>query len=279
MTTLSLGFSPCPNDTFIFHALACGRLSLPGFRLDIRIEDVETLNRLAAARRLHVTKSSFHAFGRLRNDYLLLRSGAALGRGYGPLLVACAPLDARRLREARVAIPGRLTTAALLLRLYGVAPECLREMPFHHIVDAVRAGEVDAGVVIHEARFTCATRGLVTVLDLGQWWEGETGLPLPLGAIIARRTLASATLRRIEEAVRRSLAQALACPDAARAFIRHHAREEDDGVLARHIDLYVNEFSHDLGEEGTAAVRELLRRAEAAGALPPCPAGLFVGDG
>jgi 1,4-dihydroxy-6-naphthoate synthase len=279
MTVLSLGFSPCPNDTFIFSALACGRLPLPGLHLDIRIEDVETLNRLAAARQLHVTKSSLHAFGRLRRDYLLLRSGAALGRGYGPLLVARAPLEARRLRAARVAIPGRLTTAALLLRLYGVQPDRLREMPFHRIVDAVCAGEVDAGVVIHEARFTCAARGLVTVLDLGRWWETETGLPLPLGGIIARRTLAADTLRLIEQAVRRSLELARARPAAAYAFIRRHAREQDDAVLARHIDLYVNEFSYDLGEEGAAAVRELLRRAEAAGVLPPCPAGLFAEDG
>jgi 1,4-dihydroxy-6-naphthoate synthase len=275
MRSLSLGISPCPNDTAIFYGLLNGHVPLPDLALRLRIEDVATLNRLAAARVLDITKISFHAYGHLRDDYVLLRSGAALGRGCGPLVVAREPFASECLAGLRIAVPGRLTTASLLLQLYGVAPACLVEMPFHAIEAAVAAGRVDAGVLIHEARFTCETRGLVKLVDLGIWWEAQTSLPLPLGGIVAQRRLGRPTLDFIEQAIVRSIDVLHGAPAAARDFIRRHAQETGDAVLDGHIKLYVNEFTRDLGEEGAAAVSELFARAEAQGLLPPCPAGLF----
>ncbi|ABA90351.1 1,4-dihydroxy-6-naphthoate synthase [Syntrophotalea carbinolica DSM 2380] len=275
MRCLSLGISPCPNDTSVFFGLLSGQIPLPGLRLHLRIEDVDTLNRLAFDRVLDVTKLSFYAYGQLRRDYALLRSGAALGRGCGPLVVARENLSGRCLVGKRIAVPGHMTTACLLLRLYGMELCHLEPMPFHAIAAAVASGAVDAGVLIHEARFTCEAQGLVKVLDLGSWWQTLTGLPLPLGCIVARRSLGRATLGQIEDAVRHSIDTLQAMPDAARDFIRRHAQENDDAVLDGHIGLYVNEFTHDLGAEGEAAVKELYARAEAEGLLPACSCGLF----
>lgn len=275
MRYLSLGISPCPNDTAIFYGLISGHVPLPGISLRLRIEDVDTLNRLAAASSLDITKISLNAYGRLRQDYVLLRRGAALGRGCGPLVVARKPLLPGALPGLRIAVPGRLTTASLLLQMYGVAPSSLEEMPFHAIEAAVAGGKVDAGVLIHESRFTCESRGLVKVLDLGIWWKALTGLPLPLGGIVARRCLGRPTLELVEQAIGRSIERLYAEPAAARDFIRSHAQESDDAVLDGHIGLYVNEFTRHLGEDGEAAVEELFARAEAQGLLPPCPVGLF----
>lgn len=275
MRYLSLGISPCPNDTAIFYGLISGHVSLPGISLRLRIEDVDTLNRLAAASLLDITKISLHAYGHLRQDYVLLRSGAALGRGCGPLVVAREPLAPESLSGLRIAVPGRLTTASLLLQMYGVAPSCLEEMPFHAIEAAVAGGKVDAGILIHEARFTCESRGLVKVLDLGIWWEDLTGLPLPLGGIVAKRCLGHPTLALVEKAISRSIDGLHAAPAAARDFIRRHAQETDDAALDGHINLYVNDFTRHLGEDGEAAVAEFFSRAEAKGLLPPCPFGLF----
>jgi 1,4-dihydroxy-6-naphthoate synthase len=274
--TLSLGFSPCPNDTFIFHALVHGAVRAEGLRFRERLEDVETLNRLAAAGALDVAKASYGAVPHLLEEYVLLRAGGALGRGCGPLLVARGPLGRDALRAARIAIPGRRTTAALLLRLFAPeAPEPV-EMVYSDIMPAVARGEVDAGLIIHESRFTYPEHGLTRAADLGAWWEGETGLPIPLGGILARRALGASVLGVLDAAVRASVAHAFAHPDASRAYVREHAQEMDDEVARQHVALYVNDFSLDVGTEGERAVRELFRRAAAIGAVPEAGAEPFV---
>jgi len=266
---LRLGYSPCPNDTFIFYALMHGRIPLHGFSIHEELADVETLNRRALAGELDLTKSSYHAFGHLRNEYALLRSGGALGRGCGPLVVARQATSLERLRGSLIAIPGELTTANLLLQLHGAGYERLQVLPFDKIVAAVASGSVDAGLIIHESRFTFAGHGLVAVEDLGAWWEELTGLPIPLGGILARRSLDREVVHEVESAIRASVRYAFDHPEEARSYIRAHAQELDDAVIQQHIDLYVNHFSLDLGEEGLAAVHELLHRAAAAGIIPP----------
>ncbi|MDH3998108.1 MAG: 1,4-dihydroxy-6-naphthoate synthase, partial [Desulfuromonadales bacterium] len=217
-----------------------------------------------------------HAFGHLRDNYLLLRSGGALGRGCGPLVIAPTACDMAQLRGKRIAIPGELTTANLLLQLYGAGYDNLLITSFEQIMPALQRGEAEAGVIIHESRFTFAQAGFHELLDLGAWWEEETGLPIPLGGILARRDLGAETIRQIEQAIRASLEYAQQQPQACRAYIHSHAQELDDAVIDAHIKLYVNDFSLDLGDEGVAAVEVLLARAEARGLIPKCDKGLFV---
>jgi 1,4-dihydroxy-6-naphthoate synthase len=274
--TLTLGYSPCPNDTFIFYPLVHGKIPLPGVAVRERLEDVETLNRLALDGALDLTKVSYHALGHLRRDYVLLRSGGALGRGCGPLVVAREETDMAHLRGKRIAIPGLLTTANLLLQLHGGGFEDVRPMPFHTIMGAVASGAVDAGVIIHESRFTYRDHGLVQVADLGQWWEWETGLPIPLGGILARRDLGPQLIGEIDRGLKESVRYAFDHPEESRTYIKAHAQEIADDVIAGHIALYVNDFSRDLGQEGEEAVRELLTRAERRGIIPPCELPLFA---
>jgi 1,4-dihydroxy-6-naphthoate synthase len=266
--TLTLGYSPCPNDTFIFHALVHGIVRADGLRFSERLEDVETLNRLAAGAQLDVTKISYGAAPSLLRDYVLLRSGGALGRGCGPLIVARRELSHDDLRTARIAIPGRNTTANLLLRLFAANAQPGTELVYSDIMPAVARGDVDAGLIIHESRFTYPQHALVKVVDLGEWWEQTTGHPIPLGGIMARRALGDETIRRIDDTIRRSVEHAFAQPDDSRGYVREHAQEMDDSVAQQHIDLYVNRFSVDLGAEGESAVRELFARAAQAGILP-----------
>jgi 1,4-dihydroxy-6-naphthoate synthase len=265
--TLTLGYSPCPNDTFIFDALVHGRVEADGLRFTERLEDVETLNRLAAEAALDVTKISYGAIPQLLRDYVLLRSGGALGRGCGPLVVARRDMSAEELAGARIAIPGRNTTANLLLRLF--APDAAPgvERVYSDIMPAVARGEFDAGLIIHESRFTYPQHGLVRVVDLGEWWEGTTGLPIPLGGILARRSLGEEAIRGIEDGIRRSVEYAFAHPEASRPYVRAHAQEMDDAVTQQHIDLYVNRFSVDVEEEGARAIEALFTRAREAGVI------------
>lgn len=276
MDALSLGFSPCPNDTFIFYGLIHARVPTSGLAFRERLEDVETLNGLALAGALDICKVSYHALGYLRDRYCLLRSGGALGRGCGPLVVTRGASTLADLRGKPVAVPGRFTTAALLLRLADPAIDTLVYMPFHEIMGAVARGEVAAGVIIHESRFTYRDHGLTKLMDLGEWWERETGCPIPLGGIVARRDLGVETIIAVEQALRSSVAFAQANPGEAKAYIRAHSQEMSDEVCTAHIDLYVNDFSLQLGPEGEAAVIELLSRAEAAGVIPRSDAPLFV---
>ncbi len=262
---LSIGFSPCPNDTYIFYALVHGLVSLEGIALSEPVlADVEQLNDWAMQGRLDVTKLSIHALGHLLDDYVMLTAGAALGRGCGPLLIS-ADASLRVDEKSYIAIPGAYTTAALLLRLF--APEVSRivVMRFDEIMAAVQKGTVDAGVIIHEGRFTYREQGLFCLQDLGLWWEEETGFPLPLGCIAARASLPARVQREVNQGIRKSLQWIRHHPREGREYIRKHAQELDDQVLASHIDLYVNDFSLQLGEEGIGAVQELLRRGRKQG--------------
>lgn len=282
---MNLGYSFCPNDTFIFYALAHGKVTTPSPITEV-LEDVETLNLWALAGQLPLTKISYAAYGRLRDKYVALRSGGALGRGVGPLLVAKYPastadaageeesLGVDNLVDKRIAIPGRNTTAFMLLSLHtqGFIPI---EMRYDQIMPAVERGEVDGGLIIHESRFTYHRHGLQKVLDLGEWWEGVTGLPLPLGAILARRDLGQSTIQALDNAVRQSLEYAYAHPEETVAYIKQHAQELEDEVIWAHIHTYVNEFSLDVGNEGEKAVAELFRRAEAGGLIPPSTQPIF----
>jgi 1,4-dihydroxy-6-naphthoate synthase len=264
---LTLGFSPCPNDTFIFHALVHGLLG-SGEVFRERLEDVETLNGLVLDGSLDVSKISFHLYGLVRDRYALLRSGGALGYGCGPLVVTRDAAAMEDLRGKRIAVPGRHTTATLLLRLFDPALADLVHLPFHEIMPAVARGEVAGGVIIHESRFTYRDHGLRSLVDLGRWWEEETGSPIPLGCIVAKRSLGAEVIAEVERLIRESVLQAQGHPEEALPYIRAHSQEMSDEVCAAHIGLYVNDFSIDLGDEGIRAVDELLSRAESAGIIP-----------
>lgn len=266
---LSLGFSPCPNDTFIFYALVHGQAGIDGHELGRELlADVETLNSWAMTAWLDISKLSFHALGHVIDDYVLLGAGAALGRGCGPLLVAGRKIDRDGLAAKKLAIPGRYTTAAMLLKM--AVPGCknLVEMRFDKIMPAIKSGELDAGVIIHESRFTYRQQGLVMVMDLGAWWEEVSGCPLPLGCIAARRRLGEELLIGIDGAVGRSVRWALDNPESCRDYVRRHAQELDDRVVSAHIGLYVNRFTEGLGEEGLAAVRSFMEMGRRSGVLP-----------
>lgn len=266
---LSLAVSPCPNDTFIFHALIHGLV--PGAPpVDLTFADVDVTNTAAERGAFDVVKVSYAALPWLLDRYQLLPCGGALGRGCGPLVLT---LDDRwaggDLTGATVAVPGDRTTAYLLFRLWSGErpPARIEVVPFHEIMPGVAAGRYDAGLVIHEARFTYPRYGLTALVDLGQWWETDTGLPIPLGAILARRGAVDAT--EATEWIRTSVRMAWADPAASHDFVRAFAQEMEPEVVQQHIKLYVNEFTVDLGREGHAAADVLLSRAAAAGITPP----------
>lgn len=269
VSPLTLGYSPCPNDTFIFYALTHGRIELPGMELaPPLLKDVETLNGWALEHRLDVTKLSFHALGHVLDEYCVLSSGSALGRGCGPLLVAREPLELIAPERLRVAIPGKLTTAALLFRLFLPGVIEVVEMRFDTIMKAVQQGEVDAGVIIHESRFTYQQMGLVCLQDLGQWWEATSGHPIPLGCIAARRSLGRERISAMDRAIRASIDWAFASPEQCLPYIKAHAQELEGQVVQDHIGLYVNDFSRDLGADGMAAIEAFLQRGREVGSLP-----------
>jgi 1,4-dihydroxy-6-naphthoate synthase len=257
---LTFGFSPCPNDTFAFHALVHGLVEAP-FRVRPVLLDIEALNRRAHDRAFDLTKLSVGAFAGVGDRYRLLRSGAALGHGVGPLVVARQPAALADAVRGRLAIPGRETTAFRLLRLAASPRGEVVELRYDRILGAVERGEVDAGLVIHESRFTYADHGLVKVADLGEWWEQETGLPVPLAGICARADLDPALATAAEAAIRASVAHAFAHPAASRDYVRAHAQELSDAVCDAHIRLYVNAHSLDLGDDGVRAIARLVGAA------------------
>jgi 1,4-dihydroxy-6-naphthoate synthase len=270
MNTLSIAYSPCPNDTFVFHALAHGLV--PGApKLDVTYADVDKTNHYAAeSEDFDVLKISYAALPWALDRYALLPCGGALGRGCGPLVLTARPAGPDALAGKRVAVPSDRSTAYLLFRLWAArhVPGGVGEivvMPFNRIMPAVRDGEIDAGLVIHEARFTYHEYGLSLVEDMGRWWEEDTGLPIPLGAIVARRTL---DRDRIAAWIRASVEYAWAHPEASRDYVMRHAQEMKPEVAQAHIGLYVNRFTADLGEEGYAAVEALLGRAAREGLVP-----------
>lgn len=281
---LSIAYSPCPNDTFVFHAWAHGLV--PGADApEVTFADIDVTNGLAERGELDVLKISYGALPWVLDEYALLPCGGALGRGCGPLVLTRPGTERPEdLAGKVVAVPSERSTAYLLFRLWAAkaVPGGFGEivvLPFHEIMPAVRDGRVDAGLVIHEARFTYQRYGLNSLADMGEAWERETGLPIPLGAIVARRSLGAERLRALAEAVRASVRRAWADPSASREYVMAHAQEMDPDVADQHIGLYVTEFTEDLGEEGYEAVRALLTRAAAEGLVPPLDPGAlaFVG--
>lgn len=266
--SLSVGYSTCPNDTLVFYALAHRKIDCRNLEIDIELADVEQLNQKARRGLLDVSKLSFAALGSLLGTYGLLKSGAALGRGCGPLIVARPGVGLDALESGPVAVPGLWTTAAMLLGLFAPGSLDLTPMPFDNIMPSLQGGTPDIGVIIHEGRFTYKNYGLECLLDLGQWWENTTGMPIPLGCIAARRDLPEKVVRNIEDAIRESVQYGLANRQEAMPYITSHAQEMIPSVIDQHIDLYVNDFTIDLGGEGIAAVDTLFRMACQKGLLP-----------
>ena len=279
-TALSTAYSPCPNDTFVFHAWAHG-LVPSSLTPDVTFADIDVTNGLAERGELDLLKISYAALPYVLDEYALLPCGGALGRGCGPLVLtgpAFGSGDPADLAGRTVAVPSERSTAYLLFRLWAAeaVPGGLGGivvLPFDEIMPAVRDGRVDAGLVIHEARFTYQRYGLRSLADMGEAWEAATGLPIPLGAIVARRSLGAERLAELASAIRASVRYAWANPEASRGYVLEHAQEMDPAVADQHIALYVNDFTADLGEDGYAAVRGLLERAAAAGLVPATAPG------
>jgi 1,4-dihydroxy-6-naphthoate synthase len=270
--TVSLAISPCPNDTFVFHALVHGLV--PGAPpVNVTYADVDVTNTAAQRGGYDLVKVSYGALPWLLDEYALLPCGGALGRGCGPLILVRDP-EIGDLTGRTVAVPGERTTAYLLMRLWaaGAEPAKVKVVPFHEIMPGVAAGRYDAGLVIHEARFTYPRHGLQALVDLGEWWEGDTGLPIPLGAVLARRGAVDPELA--AGWIRASVKHAWDDPEATQEYVLAHAQELEPAVASQHIALYVNDFTADLGAEGYAAIDALLGRAAAAGLAPPVPVPL-----
>ena len=265
---ITCAYSTCPNDTFIF-----GRMAQDA-DLEVHLHDVETLNREAFRGRYDITKLSFHAWLKVQEQYQLLDAGAALGRGCGPLVICkegVGPESGQVIPHLRrcgiTAVPGEYTTANLLLQLWNPHIENRLFMPFDRIMDAVESGRADAGVIIHEGRFVFKERGFRCLQDLGDWWERETGLPIPLGCIAVRKSLGAEKIEQIGRRLRQSIRYAFDHPDAVSGYVRAHAQELDAEVIRRHIETYVNEFTLELGDEGVAAVEKLQELARKAGII------------
>lgn len=277
---ISLGFSPCPNDTFIFDAMVNQQLDTGGLIFDCCLEDVETLNQWAFEGRLAMTKLSYNTMLQVSDKYALLDAGSALGRGVGPLVVAREPVAQESLSEffkkARIAIPGKNTTANLLFSL--AFPDAVHktEVLFSEIEEQVNAGVYDAGLVIHESRFTYQQKGLFRLLDMGDWWEQHFGTAIPLGGIALRRDMAPGTGRQLERLIRESLAMSWANYPKLSAYVQEHAQEMEASVMRQHIDLYVNEYTRTLGDVGRAAILKLFKEAAAKGIVPPSDRAIFL---
>jgi len=276
MHKLTIGFSPCPNDTFIFDALLQGKVDTEGLTFEAVMEDVEALNRRAFAGELAVTKLSYHAFAHLTDRYALLDAGSALGNNCGPLLIAREPMDEATVNAARIAIPGKMTTANFLLSLAFPQAKNKSEVIFSDIEQSVLRGETEAGLIIHENRFTYQQKGLVKILDLGEYWETSTGLPIPLGGIVVRRDLPLEIQQKMNRVMRRSVEYAFANIQDVMPFVRLHAQEMEESVMRAHIDLYVTQRTVDLGPDGRAAVRQMFRIAREKGVLPAYREDFFV---
>ncbi|MBN2653508.1 MAG: 1,4-dihydroxy-6-naphthoate synthase [Nitrospirae bacterium] len=260
----SFGFSPCPNDTIIFYALASKIVNKQGLDFEFKIDDVETLNTLAMKQAIDVSKVSCHAYCRLSNDYQFLKCGGAFGRGCGPLIVSKNTNTVIN-EKTIIAAPGKYTTAALLLLMYlesehGIKTPKLLHMPFNEVMSSVAQNKTDMGLIIHEGRFTYNQYGLHMMADLGSWWEKETNLPIPLGGIVAKKNIGSGAISDIEELIQKSLRYGLNNRQEAMKFIKNHAQELKDSVIESHIKLYVNDYTLDMGDEGAAALHELDKR-------------------
>ena len=270
--TLTLGISPCPNDTFIFDAMLNGLIDTEGLKFDFILEDVETLNRMSLNGTLDISKISYGAVPKILPHYKVLDAGGALGKGVGPLFISKNNIDisSENLENKSVVLPGKNTTAHLLFSMVFPTIKKKNFLPFHEIEEAVLNGVADTGVIIHENRFTYQQKNLIKLTDLGDEWESRTGLPIPLGGIVARRTFNNLLLNKINRVIRKSLEYSFANQDTLSDFVKNNAQEMDEEVMQKHINLYVNEFSLDLGISGRKAVWKLM---EASFNIMPEPAG------
>ncbi|WP_440133750.1 1,4-dihydroxy-6-naphthoate synthase [Chitinophaga sancti] len=258
---LTLGFSPCPNDTFIFDAMVNNKIDTKGLRFKTQLEDVETLNKWALEGKLDITKLSYGVLPKVLHQYELLNSGSALGRGCGPLLIAKRPIDKENIKDCKIAIPGINTTANLLFSTAFPEAKNKEILIFSDIENAVLDGRVDAGVIIHENRFTYQQRGLVKIIDLGEYWESTTGSPIPLGGIVVRKSLPAELKQLVDQLIHDSLQESFKHYPSLSPFVTSHAQEMEESVMRQHIELYVNDFSLDLGEAGRAAIDRLMAAA------------------
>ena len=277
---LSLAFSPCPNDCFMFDAMVHGRVDCEGLEFDVTLADIEALNHAAFAGQPDVTKLSFHAYAYCADKYVLLDAGSALGRNCGPLLISRRPIERAEVERGglSIAIPGKFTTANFLCGLAFPAARNKTEVLFSDIEPALLDGRFDAGVIIHENRFTYEAKGLRKIIDLGEFWESETGAPIPLGGIVVKRSLPDEVKHTINRVMRRSVEYAFAHRDASLPYVRAHAQEMSEQVMYQHIDLYVNEYSLDLGAQGRHAVQTLFDRARRAAIVPAVQSGVFLSE-
>ncbi len=273
---IRLGHSPDPDDAFMFWALAEGAIDTRGFEFEHVLEDIQTLNEWALEGRLETTAMSLHAYPHVQDRYMLLPHGASMGSGYGPVVVSREPLSEDDLRETEIAVPGKMTTAFLVLRM-AIGDFSYREVPFDQIPDEVSSGRADAGLLIHEGQLTYEAQGFKKVIDLGKWWLLETGLPLPLGVNVARRDLGPKVLHDLSEVLRDSIQAGLDNREEAMQYALKWGRGLDESLADRFVGMYVNELTCDYGEEGREAVQELLRRAEAIGAYDEPVRVEFVG--
>jgi len=264
---LTLGFSPCPNDTFIFDAMVNGKIDTQGLTFDYVMEDVETLNRWADQGKLDITKLSYNSFLHNVQQYALLHSGSALGKGVGPLVIRKPGAEAIDMSTARIAIPGVATTANLLFTLAFPEAKNKEEVLFSEIEQAVLDNRYDAGLVIHESRFTYAKRGLEKIMDMGDWWEGAAQAAIPLGGIVMRRSLDPTLCATVDSIIRESLAYSWQHYPELSSFVTSNAQEMEEEVMRKHIDLYVNEYTTDLGTVGEQAINTLFRKAQDAGLI------------
>jgi 1,4-dihydroxy-6-naphthoate synthase len=272
----TLGFSPCPNDTFIFDALVNGKIDSEGLEFEVVLEDVETLNKWSADKKLDISKLSFPALFANRDHYKILSSGAALGKGVGPLLISKSGIEIQDVKNLIIAIPGKATTANFLLEYAEPLAQNKNVYLFSEIEDAVVNGETDLGVIIHENRFTYQNKGLVKVMDLGEYWEQQTGSPIPLGCIAINNNIKTSQQKLIDKLIRRSLEYSIDNYPLLPEYVKQHAQEMDEDVMRKHINLYVNNFSVDLGDAGRNAIETMYKIYLLQNKLPLQVPDLFV---
>lgn len=275
---LTIGFSTCPNDTFIFDALIHKKIDTEGLDFELLLADVEELNKAAFSNEIDITKLSYHAYAYVADNYKLLNSGSALGNNNGPLLISKHKIYPDEVSDLNIAIPGKYTTANLLLTIAYPKVRNKKEYIFSDIEEVVLSGEMDAGLIIHENRFTYEKKGLKKVLDLGEFWEDKTKMPIPLGGIVVNRKLPKEIQQKIDKLVRKSLEYAYENPASSLDFMKQYAQEMNEDIMKKHVDLYVNNFSIDLGEKGKAAIETLYKEAEIIEGFPAIRKDLFVGE-
>ena len=275
---LTLGFSPCPNDTFIFDAMVHGKIDTEGLFFEVRMADVEELNQKAFKKETDIIKLSYHAYAYLVKDYVLLDAGSALGNNCGPILISKREIKEQEIRKLKIAIPGKYTTANFLLSLAFPDARNKMEMLFSEIEDAVAGGLADAGLIIHENRFTYEERGFKKIVDLGEFWEKLVSAPIPLGGIVIKRELPGEVQKKVNRVLKRSVEYALANPASSFNFVKENAREMSEEVRNKHISLYVNNYSVSLGVEGRKAVQLLFDKAQEKGLVPEFKETVFLND-